>query len=375
MALTGRAAVLTGPREVDVREYPVPPVEHGGILIKVSACGICGSDLHIWRGDIVMKNAKGEPDGFVTGHEFTGRIHTLGPGVSTDYLGRRLNEGDRVIFSYYTPCHRCYHCIRGEYTDCPANFSLGRPVSEYPYCDGGFADYYLVKPGQFVFRVDSDLSDEALTPVNCAMTTVMAALERSRMRTGDAVVIQGAGGLGLYAAAYAREKGAGLIIAIDGQQPRLDLAKRCGADHTININEIKDAGDRVARVKELTDYRRGADVVVEVAGFPQVVPEGLEMVRPGGTYVEVGNISAKSMVEVDFNRILHGIRYIVPTSFYEPWLLPVAIDMLERTKDRYPLTTLVSHSFNLDDIENAYKQSEWLRDEGTPVIRSVVTAD
>ena len=116
-------------------------------------------------------------------------------------------------------------------------------------------------------------------------------------------------------------------------------------------------------------------MVVEVAGFPQVVPEGLEMVRPGGTYVEVGNISARSMVEVDFNRILHGIRYIVPTSFYEPWLLPVAIDMLERTKDRYPLTTLVSHSFNLDDIENAYKQSEWLKAEGTPVIRSVVTAD
>ena len=373
MALTGKAAVFVEPFKFEIREYPAPPVEPGGVLISVRAAGVCGSDLHVWRGDIKMSPPGGKGDGYITGHELTGRVHTLGSDISTDYLGKSLKEGDRVIFSYFTPCHRCYHCIRGEYTNCPANFRGRGSVSQHPYCDGGFADFYYLKPGTFVFRVDEDISDEALTPINCAMTTVMAALERSRMRTGDAVVIQGAGGLGLYAMLYAREKGAGLIIAIDGQAARLELAKECGADHTINVSEMKEAEERIEQVKELCGPRNGADVVVEVAGFPQVVVEGLEMLRLGGTYVEVGNISKLSMVNVDFNRILHGIKYIVPTSFYEPWLLPVGLEMLERTKDRYPMTKLVSHSFALEDINEAFEKSEWLREEGTPVIRSVVT--
>ena len=372
MTLTGRAAVLTEPFKFELREYPIPPVEPGGILLAVSACGVCGSDLHVWRGDVVRRNAMGEPAGFIPGHEMTGRVHTLGQGVSTDHLGRPLKEGDRVIFSYYTPCHRCYHCIRGEFTDCPANFTGRRSVEEYPYCSGGFADYYYLRPGTFVFKVGDDLPDETLTPVNCAMTTVMAALERSRMRTGDAVVIQGAGGLGLYATLYAREKGAGLVITIDAQGPRLELAKQCGADYTIDVSETQDSEDRIELVKNLCAPRNGADVVVEVAGFPQVVVEGLEMVRPGGTYVEVGNIARGSMVEVDFNRILHGIKYIVPTSYYEPWLLPVAVELLERTAGRYPVTSLVSHTFDLSDINEAFGQSEWLREGGTAVVRAVV---
>ena len=152
----------------------------------------------------------------------------------------------------------------------------------------------------------------------------------------------------------------------------MELARQCGADHTININVSKEAQERVEQVKDLCGHRGGADVVVEVAGFPQVVPEGLEMVRPGGTYVEVGNVIPGSNVEVDFNRILHGIKYVVPTSYYEPWLLPVAVDLLERTKDRYPLAGLVSHSFPLEDINEAFRQSEWLREGGTPVVRSVL---
>ena len=370
--MKGKAAVFIEPFKFDIREFPLPPVEPGGILIKVSAAGICGSDLHIWRGDNPLSPPGGKGDGYITGHELTGRVHSLGAGISTDHLGKPLKEGDRVLFSYFTPCHRCYHCIRGEYTDCPSNFGGNQSVSEFPYCDGGFADYYYLKPGTFVFRVDQDISDSALTPINCAMTTVMAALERSRMRTGDAVVIQGVGGLGLYATMYAREKGAGLIIAIDGQSSRLELAKQCGADHTINVSEISEPEDRIEQVKKFCGYRGGADVVVEVAGFPQVVVEGLEMVRPGGSYVEVGNISKLSMVNVDFNRILHGIKYIVPTSFYEPWLLPVALEMLERTKNRYPLTELVSHSFPLEDINRAFTESEWNSKDGTNVIRSIV---
>jgi threonine dehydrogenase-like Zn-dependent dehydrogenase len=174
--------------------------------------------------------------------------------------------------------------------------------------------------------------------------------------------------------AYARERGAGPIIAIDGQKPRLDLALQCGADYVIDINEMPDPQDRIARVKELVGGgRSGADTVVEVVGFPSVVPEGLEMLRPGGRYIEIGNISAKSMVEIDINRVLHGIQYIVPVSFYSPQLLPAALDMLERTKDRYPLVDLMSHTFSLEDINKAFEASEWFgKDRKTTVTRAVV---
>ena len=196
----GRAAVLVDDYKFEIWELPTPEVEPEGILIRVTGCGVCGSDLHLWRGDIRLH-------GYIQGHELVGMVHSMGSGVSTDYLQQTLKEGDRVVFTYFTPCHRCYNCIRGEYTDCPTNFQMFKSVEEYPYCHGGFADYYYLRPGTFVFRVDSDLSDEALTSVNCAAGTVMEGIERSNLQAGHAIVFQGAGGLGLYGMAYARERG------------------------------------------------------------------------------------------------------------------------------------------------------------------------
>jgi threonine dehydrogenase-like Zn-dependent dehydrogenase len=189
---------------------------------------------------------------------------------------------------------------------------------------------------------------------------------------GDAVVIQGAGGLGINATAVAREMGAGLVIVIDGRSNRLALAKQCGADETININELTTPDDRVERVKELTEGR-GADVVVEVAGVPQVVPEGLQMLRKGGTFVEIGNIWPNSNVTLDMSKILWGITRIVPTAHYDPYILPVALDFLVRTRDRYPLTKLMSHSFPLERIEEAFRQAEWAgKSEETAVTRALL---
>ena len=361
MTIKGRAAVLVDDFKFEIRELPVPPIEDDGILVKVSACGLCGSDLHVWRGEIKLHN-------YILGHELTGRVHSLGKRVRTDSHDRPLKEGDRVIFTYFSPCHRCYQCTRGEFTNCLYNFRGMKSVAEYPYAHGGYSDYYYIKPGTFVFKMDTKLSDEALTPINCAAGTVMEGIERAQLRPGDAVVVQGAGGLGLYAVAAAKARGAGLVISIDGQAPRLELAKKVGADHTININEVKDAKDRVARVKELVGYRTGADAVVEVVGYPAVVPEGLEMLRPGGRYIEIGCIFKNSFVNVDFNRILHGIKYIVPVSYYSPWLLPAAVMMLEQGS---PLANLGSHTFSLDNINEAFKKSEW-KDTKTEVIRSIV---
>ncbi len=112
-------------------------------------------------------------------------------------------------------------------------------LDEYPYCDGGYADYYYLPPGHYVFKVPDVLPDEAIPPVNCALCQVLHGLEYADMKFGDVVVIQGAGGLGIYAAAVAAEKGASRVISIDGQTLRLELARKCGATDVIDMNELK----------------------------------------------------------------------------------------------------------------------------------------
>ena len=163
-------------------------------------------------------------------------------------------------------------------------------LNEYPYCDGGYAEYYFLPPGHYVFKVPDVLPDDAIPPVNCALCQVLHGIEYAEMKFGDVVVIQGAGGLGIYAAAVAAEKGAvARSSRSTASRTRLALARQCGATDVIDMNEYPTPEARVARVKELTDGR-GADIVVEVVGIAAATVEGLDMVRLNGKYVDIGNI-------------------------------------------------------------------------------------
>ena len=117
----GKAAVFVGPHHFEMTELPPVPVEAGGIRVKITAGGICGSDLHFWRGEI-KPIMDGKPGPVILGHEMTGVVDTLGKGISTDSMGRSLKEGDRVVFAYFFPCRRCYNCLRGELNHCPGRF-------------------------------------------------------------------------------------------------------------------------------------------------------------------------------------------------------------------------------------------------------------
>ena len=353
----GKAAAFVEPYHFEIVELPTPEVEPGGILVKINSAGICGSDLHYWRGEM-KPIVQGQPGPVILGHEMTGVVHTLGPGVSTDSLGRPLSEGERVVFTYFFPCRRCYVCLRGQPNNCPDRFRFRASIEEAPYCNGGYAEYFYLHPGHYVFKVPEGLPDEAIVAANCAVSQVIYGLHEANIKMGDSVVVQGAGGLGIYATAAAKEMGAGRVITIDGLSQRLDLARQCGADHTININDFPTPEARVQRVKELTEGR-GGDIVMELVGYPQVVPEGLDMLRRGGTYVETGNIWANSNVTLDVSKLLWGATKIVPTAHYDPYTLPLALDFLLRTKDRYPLSKVMSHSFPLEQVHEAFEQAEW----------------
>jgi len=219
--------------------------------------------------------------------------------------------------------------------------------------------------------VPDELSDDAVAPVNCAMAQVLYALNKVSIRTGDTVVVQGAGGLGIYAAAIAADRGASQVISIDGQKPRLELARQCGATDTVDISQLTKPEERIQRVKELTGGI-GADIVVEVVGVHQVVHEGMAMARKGGTYITIGNLTP-GQVQLDWSGIIGNQLTIVGVQHYNPWVIGAALDLLVRTRERFALTKLVSHRSPLEKINDAFRAAEWVgRKGGTQVTRAIV---
>ena len=372
MSKTGISAVWhSSDKSWELRELPLPKLENDAIQIRVKATSVCGSDLHVWRGDGLDKNAP-PPDPMVFGHEMMGVVASLGEKIKTDSLRNPLKEGDRVAYSYFFPCTKCYNCIRGEFGAC--KYRMGRkPLDEFPYCNGGFAQYYYLRSPQYVFKLPDTISDAAAAPINCALAQVYEALHLGGVRLGDNIVIQGAGGLGVNATAVAKELGASKIIVIDGQKPRLDLAKKCGATHTIDMNEFPTPESRIDRVMELTSGI-GADKVVEVVGFPSAVEEGIKMVRMRGIYLEVGHISPNSFASIDVTGLVSNQIRFYGIQHYDPWIIPNAIDFIERTKDKYPLTNVISHEFPIEKIDEAFKTAEWIGTQsGSEVTRAIVT--
>lgn len=355
--MRARAAVFLGPGQpFEFREYPVPDPEPGAIVVKIRLSNICGSDLHQWRGD---GGSNLPPGGRVLGHEMAGEVARLGAGVTTDSLGQPLGEGDRIVYTYFYPCRRCWACTAGHFSLCPRRIAHYQESAEsWPHLNGGYAEYYYLRPGHFVFKVPPDLSDDLVAPANCALSQVIHSLRRADFSFGETLVVQGAGGLGLYAMAVAREMGAAQVVAIDALPQRLALAKEFGADEVIGLDAFPTAEARVQRVRELTGGR-GAGVVLEVVGLPQVVPEGLQMVRSGGTYLEVGLISAKFSVELFPATLLRNNTRYIAVNHYEPIALAQALDFLKRNRTRYPFDKIVSHRFALTDINRAFEQAEW----------------
>lgn len=357
MTDTGRAALFFGPgKPFRIEEYPVPEPEPGAMVVRVTRANVCGSDLHIWRGDGYL-GAMARDDGRIIGHEMTGTVHALGDGVSHDWAGRPLREGDRVVYQYFAPCGRCHSCLRSMTEACANSFRVlrGRP-SEPPHFRGAYADYFYVTREMAVFKVPDHVTDTMVAGVNCALAQVVHGLKRVGVGFGDTVVIQGAGGLGVYATAVAKERGAHRVIVIDGLDDRLDLARRMGADEIIDFRELDTADARVARVKELTDGW-GADVVCELVGFAGVISEGLQMVGLGGRYLEIGTFYPGTSVEIDPGTLVMRNVSIEAVAAYDAASLRAAVDFLDRNAERLPLDQVLV-DYPLVAIDDAFAEQD-----------------
>ena len=355
--MNGKAAVLMGSGgPFEIREYPIPEVEPGAILAKVTMASICGSDVHTYKGEHpVHVITKAGPR--LVGHEAVGTVYRLGRNVKTDFMGHPLKEGDRITFCYFSPCGHCSNCLNG-LANCPNRHRFKTPLGEFPYFTAAFAEYWYLRPEQWVYKVPDELSDEAVAPVNCALSTVSHALSQVGIGFGGSVVIQGAGGLGLSAMAVSKDMGASQVIAVEKIEERLKLAKDFGADHLISIGKYPTAEERVEKIKSITGGR-GVDLVVELMGGPQGIAEGLKMLTPGGTYLLVGMISGVITFEggVNPHEFVSDGKKLTGSANYKSTTIPKVLDFLVRTKDKFPFGKLISHKFPLKDIDKAMKLS------------------
>ena len=304
----GKAAVFVGPgKPFELRELALPALEPGAVLVRVSLANVCGSDLHFWRGDAPLALP---PDGWIFGHEMTGRVAALGPGVKTDSLGRPLREGDRVAYCYFYPCGRCYVCLHGQRAACPPKIGRATGPGEFPHWVGAFAEYYYLRPGGAMFRVPDDLPDTLVSPVNCALSQVLFGLTRAGLAFGESVVIQGAGGLGIQAVAVAREMGAGTVIVVD------QLAERLGSPAPSAPTT------RSTSRRSRTGAPGSSRFATGPAGAAPILRVTLSASRPwcrrvsrccapGGRYLEIGCISRGRTVEFDPSSLVWGSKTIV----------------------------------------------------------------
>lgn len=301
MAQSGRVAALVGQRSIAIQEFPVPEIDDESILLGIGLTGVCGSDLHRYQD---VGETLPLPLPVVMGHEISGRILKLGRRANEVMKADQpLEEGDRVVVYAQRPCGQCYWCREFGFTArCVGPRPVGYGyrygnVDAPPYFTGGFGDYLVLGPGTWLWKIPEGVPWEAAVlaePFSMGIRAVERALSlpswknEQTLTFGGTVVVLGAGAIGALTATAARLAGAGRIILLGAPRGALEVARQIGvADVTIDIEEVGPA-ERIERVKALTAGGHGADVVFEAAGVPAAFLEGLEMLRPLGTYVELG---------------------------------------------------------------------------------------
>lgn len=345
----GQVTYLDGPESVQLKEYELPTPDDGDVLAEVVRANVCGSELHIWRGE------HPHIDDGVLGHEVLCRVVETG-GEVRDSAGNTLSPGDLIVPAYFATCGECVQCGRGNHQYCENAYKYwSRSPDEWPHFHGTFGTHYYVHEDQYVYRVPTDIDETAAAAANCALSQVIHGLNKVQVTMNETVVIQGAGGLGLNAAAVATELGAETIV-VDGVAKRLDRAREFGADHTINLTEYDTVEARRDRVKELTDGL-GADVAVEVTGVPAAIDEGFQLLGKGGRYLVMGNIIPGKEATIDPGRAVRKSINVTMTMRYAPTRLNDALKFLSKHGDDYPFGELVDASYPLSDVDSALRDS------------------
>jgi L-iditol 2-dehydrogenase len=303
----------------------------------------------LWKGELPISLP------VILGHETVGRIEQLGDGLEQDWRGQPLQPGDRVTWNSSTSCGRCfYFAEKQQPTRCPQRraYGIGYRCDQPPHLLGGYAEFHYLRPRTNIFKLPADLPTEAVIGAGCALITAIHGIERTGIAWRDSVVVQGAGPVGIAALAVAKSAGAGQVIVVGGPKHRLELARRFGADHTLDLDEAREPAGRVESVRKLTGGY-GADVVLECVGNPSAVVEGMEMCRDGGKYLVMGHYCDAGTVAFNPQVITRKQLQVFGSWSSEPRHLRAAIEFLRRTPAQFPFSSMVTHRFPLERANEA----------------------
>ena len=329
------AIVCHGPEDYRLQEWDVPEPAANEVVIRVQSVGICASDLKCYQGAPLFWGDK-QREGYcqspvIPGHEFVGEVVALGTGAAEKY---GLALGDTAVSEQIVPCWNCRFCRRGQYWMCQDKHDVyGFRQATF----GAMAEYMKFPVGALNYKVPKSIPlhhAPFIEPLGCSIHAV----QRGEIRLDDVVVIAGCGPLGLGMVAAARLKNPRLLIAIDLNEARLNIAKLCGADLALNPRQV----DVVDEVLTLSDGY-GCDVYIEATGYPAAVEQGLHMIRKLGTFVEFSVM--REPVTVDWTIIGDTKELNIHGSHLSPYTYPIAIDML--AKGLLPMDKIMTHQLPL----------------------------
>ncbi|MBT9449073.1 zinc-dependent alcohol dehydrogenase [Akkermansia glycaniphila] len=350
---TARVAMLTGPKSVEMRSYSIPEISDDQILVKVEACGICGTDGHEYNRD---------PFGLapvVLGHEGTGEIVKLGKNWTEDTAGRPLKVGDKIV-TCILPCGKCDPCknMPGRVNMCENVGVYGLIPDDDVHFNGFFGEYIVIRPGSTVFNVSDLTLDQRILVEPSAV--VVHSLERAKttglLNFSSVVLVQGCGPIGLLQIATLRTMGIENIIALDGNDSRLEMARSMGAMKGINFTKY-DGIEAIAEAVKAANNGHLADFVFQCTGVGAAGANAWKLVKRGGGLCEVGFFmdGGQSVINHHYD-ICNKEITAVGSWLYTPQDYVITFDFLKRAYGiGLPLTDLISHRFSLDNIVDAFE--------------------
>lgn len=344
-----RAAVFQGTgKPIQMQAFPLPELGPSQLLVRVTCCSICGSDLHTYLGH------RQTPTPTILGHEVLGEVIEVGAGPPVRTLeGAVVQVGDRISWSIAAGCGQCFFCRRNLPQKCERLLKYGHEsIRPGHFFNGGLAEVCHLVAGSAVVSVPESLPDAVACPANCSTATVMAALRAGGGCRGEIVLIQGAGMLGLTACAVARSNGAGQIIVSDVDESRLMRAKRFGASRCVLVRDGSRALDRA--VKELS-RGRGVDLALELSGSLSAMTAAIPLLRTCGRYVLVGAVFPTRPWSLDPERVVRGWLQIRGVHNYAPEDLAAAVSFLGQHYTKYPFSELLTEMFPLAQVEQAFQ--------------------
>ena len=351
------AAVMPAPRQpVELREFARPELAPASALLRTARSEVCGTDVHLWHGRLT-----GVPYPIIPGHISAGRLEAVrGPLRGLD--GADLREGDRaVFFDVHRTCGRCRPCtVHRTPTRCTERRVYGITDSAADGLFGGWAQAIYLEPGVGIARLPETVTFDDYIGAGCGLLTAVHILERSTLRPGDSVLVQGTGAVGLSAIALARLGGASSVFAIGAPEGRLGMARAMGADHVYDL-QTSSAADRLEDVRART-HGEGVDVVIEAAGSPRAIEEGFTLVRDGGRYVVAGHYTDGGSSAVNAHHHINRKHLDIRGCWgSEPGHFLRALTFLERYAATVPWRRIGERTYPLPRLNEALADAEEMK--------------